>query len=94
MSPYHFYTLDVFTDTRFGGNPLAVVLDADALSGELMQTIAAEFNLSETVFVLKPVKAVRIARDCASLRREPSCRLPDIRRWCQLPACQTRSCRT
>ena len=56
MPRYHFYTLDVFTDTRFGGNPLAVVLDADPLSGELMQTIAAEFNLSETVFVLRPVK--------------------------------------
>ncbi|MEQ1881655.1 MAG: PhzF family phenazine biosynthesis protein [Burkholderiales bacterium] len=53
----HFYTLDVFTNTRFGGNPLAVVLDADELSGALMQTIAAEFNLSETVFVLKPVTA-------------------------------------
>jgi trans-2,3-dihydro-3-hydroxyanthranilate isomerase len=48
-----FHTLDVFTETRFGGNPLAVVLDADALTGEQMQTIAREFNLSETVFVLK-----------------------------------------
>ena len=57
MSRYHFYTLDVFTDTPFGGNPLAVVLDADGLSSERMQTIAAEFNLSETVFVLKPSKA-------------------------------------
>jgi trans-2,3-dihydro-3-hydroxyanthranilate isomerase len=57
VTRYHFYTLDVFTDTRFGGNPLAVVLDADGLSGERMQTIAAEFNLSETVFVLKPAKA-------------------------------------
>lgn len=54
---YRFYTLDVFTDTPFGGNPLAVVLDADALNGERMQTIAAEFNLSETVFVLQPAKA-------------------------------------
>jgi trans-2,3-dihydro-3-hydroxyanthranilate isomerase len=52
-----FYTLDVFTDRPFGGNPLAVVLDADLLSGERMQSIAAEFNLSETVFVLKPAKA-------------------------------------
>jgi len=52
-----FYTLDVFTDRPFGGNPLAVVLDADALSGERMQSIAAEFNLSETVFVLKPKNA-------------------------------------
>ncbi len=57
MARYRFHTLDVFTDTPFGGNPLAVVLDADDLSGERMQTIAAEFNLSETVFVLKPAKA-------------------------------------
>ena len=56
MSRYRFHTLDVFTDTPFGGNPLAVVLDADGLSGESMQAIAAEFNLSETVFVLKPAK--------------------------------------
>jgi trans-2,3-dihydro-3-hydroxyanthranilate isomerase len=62
MARYRFYTLDVFTDTAFGGNPLAVVLDADDLSGERMQTIAAEFNLSETVFVLKPAKAGRNRR--------------------------------
>ncbi len=49
-----FHTLDVFTTERFGGNALAVVLDADALSGEQMQQIAREFNLSETVFVSKP----------------------------------------
>jgi trans-2,3-dihydro-3-hydroxyanthranilate isomerase len=57
MTRYRFHTLDVFTDTRFGGNPLAVVLDADELSSERMQTIAAEFNISETVFVMKPVTA-------------------------------------
>jgi trans-2,3-dihydro-3-hydroxyanthranilate isomerase len=50
----NFHTLDVFTDQRFGGNPLAVVHDADALSTQQMQTIAREFSLSETVFVLKP----------------------------------------
>jgi len=49
-----FHTLDVFTNRKFGGNPLAVVLDADALSTEQMQTIAREFNLSETIFVMKP----------------------------------------
>lgn len=48
-----FHSLDVFTETRFGGNPLAVVLDADGLNTRQMQTIAREFNLSETVFVLK-----------------------------------------
>jgi trans-2,3-dihydro-3-hydroxyanthranilate isomerase len=49
-----FHTLDVFTKERFGGNPLAVVHDADELSTAQMKSIAAEFNLSETVFVLKP----------------------------------------
>jgi trans-2,3-dihydro-3-hydroxyanthranilate isomerase len=48
-----FYTLDVFTTSRFAGNPLAVVLGADGLSGAQMQEIAREFNLSETVFVQK-----------------------------------------
>ena len=49
-----FHTLDVFTNRRFCGNPLAVVLDADHLSTEQMQTITREFNLSETTFVMKP----------------------------------------
>jgi trans-2,3-dihydro-3-hydroxyanthranilate isomerase len=49
-----FHTLDVFTTRRFGGNPLGVVLGADALSTEEMQTIAREFNLAETIFVRKP----------------------------------------
>ena len=57
-----FHTLDVFTRSRFGGNPLAVVLGADGLSAEMMQTIAAEFNLSETVFVLKPEGPAHSAR--------------------------------
>ena len=49
-----FATVDVFTDRRFGGNPLAVVTDARGLSSEQMQAIAAEFNLAETTFVLPP----------------------------------------
>lgn len=49
-----FHTLDVFTNRKFGGNPLAVVLGADALSTEQMQAICREFNLSETTFVLRP----------------------------------------
>ena len=48
---YKFHTLDVFTKTAFSGNPLAVVQDADDLDDAQMQTIAREFNLSETVFV-------------------------------------------
>ena len=57
-----FATLDVFTDRRFAGNPLAVVLDAEGLGDAAMQTIAGEFNLSETVFVLPPAEASHRAR--------------------------------
>jgi trans-2,3-dihydro-3-hydroxyanthranilate isomerase len=57
-----FQTLDVFTETALAGNPLAVVLDAEGLDDAQMQAIAAEFNLSETVFVLEPRDAVNSAR--------------------------------
>src|SRR5262249_5384254 len=57
-----YHVLDVFTNQRFGGNPLAVVLDADGLPPVRMQTIAREFNLSETVFVAKPENAAHSAR--------------------------------
>jgi trans-2,3-dihydro-3-hydroxyanthranilate isomerase len=49
-----FATLDVFTEKRFAGNPLAVVLNGDELKSETMQSIAREFGHPETVFVLKP----------------------------------------
>ena len=57
-----FHTLDVFTDTPFAGNPLAVVTDCEGLSEQRMQAIAQEFNLSETVFVLDPLDSVNTAR--------------------------------
>ncbi|MGH7047368.1 MAG: PhzF family phenazine biosynthesis protein [Stellaceae bacterium] len=56
-----FITVDVFTDRRFGGNPLAVVLNGDRLSTVEMQTIAGEFNLSETTFVLPPADPAHTA---------------------------------
>lgn len=59
---YAFHTLDVFTDTIFGGNPLAVLTDARGLSTEQMQKICREFNLSETVFVLPPEDASHTRR--------------------------------
>lgn len=46
--------LDVFTDTAYGGNPLALLPEAEGLRGAQMQQIAREFNLSETAFVLPP----------------------------------------
>ena len=49
-----YITVDVFTDRAFGGNPLAVILDAGRLSTAQMQAIASEFNYSETTFVLPP----------------------------------------
>jgi trans-2,3-dihydro-3-hydroxyanthranilate isomerase len=49
-----YITVDVFTDRAFGGNPLAVVLDAEGLSTAQMQAVASEFNYSETTFVLPP----------------------------------------
>jgi trans-2,3-dihydro-3-hydroxyanthranilate isomerase len=51
---HRFHTLDVFTDTKLAGNPLAVVLDCDGLDDAAMQKIAREFNLSETVFCFAP----------------------------------------
>jgi trans-2,3-dihydro-3-hydroxyanthranilate isomerase len=49
---YRYYICDVFTETLFGGNPLAVLPDARGLDGEQMQRIAREFNFSESTFVL------------------------------------------
>jgi trans-2,3-dihydro-3-hydroxyanthranilate isomerase len=57
-----FYTLDVFTTTRFEGNPLAVITDGDGLSQEAMLAVAREMNLSETVFVQKPTEDRALAR--------------------------------
>lgn len=49
-----FFTCDVFTTRPFGGNPLAVVMDAEHLTTAQMQSICREFNLSETAFVMAP----------------------------------------
>lgn len=62
MRTYSFVTVDVFTDRRFGGNPLAVFPDARGMSDAEMQALAAEFNLSETTFVLPPENPARTAR--------------------------------
>ena len=57
-----FYTLDVFTTTRFEGNPLAVITDGDGLTDDAMLAVAREMNLSETVFVQKPTEDQALAR--------------------------------
>jgi len=57
-----YVTVDVFTDRAFGGNQLAVVLDAQGLSTAQMQAIAVEFNYAETTFVLPPRDAANDAQ--------------------------------
>src|SRR5437588_3276511 len=53
---YRYYICDVFTEARFGGNPLAVLPQAGGLSQHQMQQITREFNFSESAFVF-PAKA-------------------------------------
>lgn len=62
MARYEYETVDVFTAERFGGNPLAVVPDARGLSDAQMQALAAEFNYSESTFVLPPDDPANDAR--------------------------------
>ena len=57
-----YITVDVFTDQPFGGNPLAVVLDAEGLDTAQMQAIATEFNYSETTFVRPPADPAHTAQ--------------------------------
>ncbi|MCL7713385.1 PhzF family phenazine biosynthesis protein [Stenotrophomonas mori] len=54
MAAHRFLQLDVFAPQPGTGNPLGVVLDADGLSSDRMQALAAWLDLSETVFFLRP----------------------------------------
>jgi trans-2,3-dihydro-3-hydroxyanthranilate isomerase len=56
-----YFVVDVFTETPLKGNPLAVVMNTAALKTEQMQTIAREFNLSETTFIERRPAAVEHA---------------------------------
>jgi len=62
MARRRFHTLDVFTEQKLAGNPLAVVHDSDGLDTAAMQAIAREFNISETVFVMEPDDPVNTAK--------------------------------
>lgn len=54
MQQYPFHLVNVFAESHFAGNPLAVFPHADGLNDEQMQSIAQQFNLSETVFIFAP----------------------------------------
>ena len=61
MPELEYHIVDVFTETPLHGNPLAVVMNTCDLSGQQMQAIAREFNLSETTFVER--RAVELERE-------------------------------
>jgi len=81
MATYTFYQLDVFTDTPFTGNPLAVFPEAEGISDEQMQRIANEMNLSETVFVLPSEKALRRLRIFTPRQELPLAGHPVVGTW-------------
>lgn len=78
-----FYQLDVFTETAFAGNPLAVFPDGAHLSTQQMQQIAREMNLSETVFVLPSdqPEAVRRLRIFTPAKELPMAGHPVVGTW-------------
>lgn len=59
---HRIHTVDVFAEKSLAGNQLAVVLDAADISGEDMQRIAREMNISETTFVMPPDNPAHAAR--------------------------------
>ena len=81
MRKYIFYQLDVFTQTAFNGNPLAVFPEAENLTGEEMQKIANEMNLSETVFVFPSEKALRRLRIFTPKQELPLAGHPVVGTW-------------
>jgi trans-2,3-dihydro-3-hydroxyanthranilate isomerase len=62
MPTIRYRLLNVFAETTFGGNPLAVIEDGSGLSDADMQLIARQFNLSETTFLLPSKTAVARVR--------------------------------
>ena len=81
MRIYTFYQLDVFTEKKFCGNPLAVFPEAQGLTDSEMQHIAGEMNLSETVFVLPSENALRRLRIFTPRQELPLAGHPVVGTW-------------
>lgn len=81
MRKFEFYQLDVFTDQRFEGNPLAVFPESEGIREDEMQPIAKEMNLSETVFVLPSEKALRKLRIFTPKQELPLAGHPVVGTW-------------
>lgn len=78
MARYRFLTCDVFTDTRFGGNQLAVLPDARGLSPAQMQQVAREFNFAESTFVLPSETHTRTVRIFTPANEMPFAGHPNV----------------
>jgi trans-2,3-dihydro-3-hydroxyanthranilate isomerase len=83
LRSYRYFTLDVFTNKSFSGNPLAVFPEAGGIEAPEMQLIAREMNLSETVFVLPSAdeKALRRLRIFTPARELPMAGHPVVGTW-------------
>ena len=81
MRSYTFYQLDVFTDSPFTGNPLAVFPEAEGFPEDQMPRVANEMNLSETVFVLPSQKALRRLRIFTPKQELPLAGHPVVGTW-------------
>lgn len=88
MRRFAYQTVDVFTDRRFGGNPLAVFTDARGMSDAEMQSLAAELNYSETTFVLPPTDLTHSAhvRIFNRMQEMPFAGHPNVGTGCVLAA--------
>lgn len=81
MPAYRFFQIDVFTDRRLAGNPLAVFADAHGLEPDRMQALAREMNLSETTFVTESKRATRRVRFFTPTAEIPLAGHPTIGTW-------------
>ena len=81
MREFEYFVLDVFTNEPFSGNPLAVFPTGSGLSSSEMQSIASEFNLSETVFVLESDLALRRLRIFTPSQELPLAGHPVVGTW-------------
>lgn len=87
MSRHKFYWVDAFSESRFGGNPCVVILDAGKLDSETMQKIAKETNLSETAFVIPSTVADFGARYFTPAEEIPLAGHPTIATFHSLVEC-------
>ena len=78
MTRYAFVTCDVFTESRFGGNQLAVLPDARGLGTDQMQQIAREFNFAESTFVLPSTTCTRQVRIFTPTHEMPFAGHPNV----------------